>query len=331
MSLLRAFLFALLLAVSNRAIGAGITGAIGVMGDSYADEYQFYPPDRATSRNWVEILAATRGLNFGAFSMASRGEPRNQGYAYNWARSDASTDDMIARGQHTGLAAQVKSGEVGLVVISIGGNDFIRALQSPDPLTALERMLPRTLSNYRVAVETILAARGDVKVVLTTLSDIRNLPEFAAPIRAGRLPAAIADAYTDAIARFNAQIKAIAASDRRIAILDLDMATRVANLISRDKLIFGGLCLDRVNPSNRLDAFFLADSRHLGTMGQGLLATMFLETINHRFDAGIPQLTEREVLQFARSLQSPAPPNPDRQIAELDERPGPGPKPGAMP
>src|SRR3954468_6540448 len=89
---------------------AGSPGGIGVLGDSYSDEYQFYPPDRSTARNWVEILAATRRLDFGAFSADRRGEPRNQGYAYNWARSDATTDDLIAAGQHTGLAAQVAGG-----------------------------------------------------------------------------------------------------------------------------------------------------------------------------------------------------------------------------
>ena len=52
-------------------------GGIGVLGDSYSDEYQFYPPHRSTARNWVEILAATRGLNFGRFSTAeSRRAPQ---------------------------------------------------------------------------------------------------------------------------------------------------------------------------------------------------------------------------------------------------------------
>ena len=63
----------------------------------------------------VEILAALRGMDFGRFSMASRGEPRNQGFEYNWACNYACTEDMIATGQHTGLAAQVARGEVGMV------------------------------------------------------------------------------------------------------------------------------------------------------------------------------------------------------------------------
>src|SRR3954467_2966304 len=94
---------------------AGWRGGIGVLGDSYSDEYQFYPPDRTTARNWVEILSELRGLDFGPFSTSSRGEPRNQGFAYNWARSDATSDDMIAGGQLAGLSSQVAEGKVKIV------------------------------------------------------------------------------------------------------------------------------------------------------------------------------------------------------------------------
>ena len=43
-----------------RGATAGLSGGIGVLGDSYSDEYRFYPPDRSTARNWVEILTETR-------------------------------------------------------------------------------------------------------------------------------------------------------------------------------------------------------------------------------------------------------------------------------
>src|SRR4051794_25646180 len=149
-------------------------GGIGVLGDSYSDEYQFYPPDRSTARNWVEILAETRGLNFGRFSAEGRGEPRNGGYEYNWARSDATTETLISAGQHTGLAAQVARGEVDLVIVFIGGNDFINALHAPDPACALGKVLPRALANFRDAVETIRGANPRVRLLLATVPDIRN-------------------------------------------------------------------------------------------------------------------------------------------------------------
>ena len=40
-----------------------------------------------------------------------------------------------------------------------------------------------------------------MKVVLVTLSDIRNLPEIDEPIRSGRFPSSLADEYSAAIGR----------------------------------------------------------------------------------------------------------------------------------
>ena len=101
----------MLLAVSKPA-HAGLPVGIGVLGDSYTDEYEFYPPDRPTGRNWVEILARDPPAELRPALHARRGEPRNQGFAFNWARRDAATEDMIRTGQLTGLAAQVSRGEV---------------------------------------------------------------------------------------------------------------------------------------------------------------------------------------------------------------------------
>lgn len=301
----------------------------GVMGDSYSDEYQFYAPDRTTARNWVEILAAKRGVNFGRFSTMSRGEPRNQGYAYNWARSDATTDDLIRTGQHTGLAAQVARGDVKMIYVCIGGNDFINAMKSADPLKALHDMRPRATANYRLAVRTVLNAHPDCRVILATLPDIRNLPEFAGPIESEQIKPRVADAFTAAMHEFNERIRELAASSPRIALVDFDLTARVMTLVSRDTLYLGSIVLDRRHPANALDHFFLADSRHPGTLGQGLMAHLIVETLNKRFDMGIPPLTNAEVLAFARSV--PATPSrlkrrdrPELVVAEDLESDDPG-------
>lgn len=276
-------------------------GGIGVLGDSYSDEYQFYPPDRSRARNWMEILAETRHVNFGRFSAVDRGTPRHQGYEFNWARSDATTDDLIAEGQHTGLAAQVARGEVGIVFLFIGGNDFIHALQSSDPRAALDAVLPRALDNFKVASRTILDANRDVKLVVATVPDIRNLPEFDESIRAGAIARATADAYTRAIGRYNAQVRALAI-DRRAALLDLDLVTRASMLVGRDHVKLAGRRLDRSRPSNDPSHVFLADRRHMGTIGQGVLARMFLDLLNVRFGAGIAPLTDEELVGLAESV-----------------------------
>jgi phospholipase/lecithinase/hemolysin len=308
-------LLVMLLPIAKASADSGV--GIGVLGDSYSDEYQFYPPHRSTARNWVEILAATRGLNFGSFTPVSRGEPRNQGFAYNWARSDATTDDLIALGQHLGLAAQVAQGEVKFVFVFVGGNDFIHALRSPDPLAKLEEVGPRVARNHRIAVETILAADPGVKLVVATLPDIRSLPEFAEPIRNGRLAAPVVESCTRAIRAVNNQIRLLALGHRRIALVDLDLLTRMTNRERFKGITLMGRRLDWWLPGDEIDHFFLADGRHMGTLGHGLIAQLFIETVNRSFDAGIAPLSDQEVLRYATGLA------PTMGVAEIDEKPGP--------
>lgn len=280
---------------------AGWPKGIGVLGDSYSDEYQFYAPHRSMARNWVEILAETRGLNFGQFSTKSRGEPRNEGFAFNWARSDATTVDMIATGQHTGLAAQVARGEVDLVVIFIGGNDFINAMYAPDPAAAQKLAGPRAEENLQVALQAILNARSDVKVLLLTVPDIRDLPEFREPLRAGRLPRDHADAATAAIRHYNARIRELGAHEPRIAVLDCELVARASSLLYPDRVLVAGQPILRNGTSDDPGHLFLGDVRHLGTVGQGLMASLVVATIDARFSANVPPLSEQELLDFAFS------------------------------
>src|SRR5436189_293509 len=81
----------------------GIDG-VGVLGDSYSDEYQFYGPDRSTARNWVEQLAQDSNVSFGAFSATDPAGPRNAGFEYNFATSGATSTDMMTSGQVQGVA-----------------------------------------------------------------------------------------------------------------------------------------------------------------------------------------------------------------------------------
>ena len=298
-SSVRVTLFLIALLSTMTAARGEWRGGIGVLGDSYSDEYQFYPPHRSTARNWVEILATTRGLNFGRFSTACRVEPRNQGFEYNWARSDATTVDMIATGQHLGVAAQVARGEVSLVVVFIGGNDFINAMKTPDPVAAFREVGPRAESNLRQAVATILEAHTAVKVVLITVPDIRELPEFRVPLSTGHLPRAYADAATATIRQYNASIRALASHQPRLAVLDFALFARGSELIDPEAILVAGRRVVRSGPSDDPDHLFLGDVRHLGTVGQGELAAMVVATINARFAAGVPCLSQSEILQFS--------------------------------
>lgn len=188
---------------------AGLRRGIGILGDSYSDEYQFSAPDQRTARNWVEILSMTRGLDFGRLNASGWGAPRDRGFEYNWAHANATTGDLIASAQHTGLAAQIAGGDVCTVFVFIGGNDFIDAMNRPAPEAALREPLPRALANYQLAVRTIEAASADVRFVLTTVPDTRLLPKFDGPLRQRRRPVRLADECTAAMERYNARIRAL--------------------------------------------------------------------------------------------------------------------------
>jgi len=277
-------------------------GGIGVVGDSYSDEYQFYPPDRDQARNWVEFLAATRDLDFGSPSTSSRGEPRNQGFAFNWARSGATTDDLEKTGQVAGVVDQITRGEVDVVVMFIGGNDFIDALESADAAEALQAAIPRAITNTRQAVTTILAARSDVKLVLVTIPDLRDLPEIREAVGDGRLTNFMLQTACRATDELNATIRQIGRENPRAAVADFDLQSRAAKAIGGDVVSVAGRKFVRASTGDDPDHFFLADGRHLGTIGQGILARLIVDTLNARFGMTIPRVGEPEILRFANDL-----------------------------
>ncbi len=60
-------------------------------------------------------------------------------------------------------------------------------------------MLPRALANFRVALETILNAGPQVKVVAITVPDIREMPMIRATVHDRGLPSALVDRYSVAL------------------------------------------------------------------------------------------------------------------------------------
>ncbi len=275
---------------------AGLLDGIGAMGSSTTDEYQFSPL-HPTARNWVEILAATRAWNFGGFTTVSRGEPRLQGYEYNWARVGATTGGLLAQGQHTGLAAQVASGDVTLAFLWIGTNDFRNVLNAPVPPASLPpTVVPNAVANFTTALNTVLAADPNVRVVVATTYDEAVLPYVRKRREAGQLTQALIDQVSQGIRDYNARITAIANANSRVAVTDL--FGLFEDIMAPAQYSFGGLLLDRMNSGARPDQFYV-DDLHPGTIGQGLIANAFLDTIDARFGAGVPRLSDAEILGVA--------------------------------
>ena len=294
----------------------GIDG-IGVLGDSYGDEYQFYAPDRSTAHNWVEQLAQDSNVSFGSFSAADPAGPHNAGFDFDWAVSGATSSDMLANRQVAGVAQQAASGRVDLVSIFIGGNDFrdvftVLGTQGPDAaVAALQAAVPTIATNIAIATGTVLSppvvgANPDVRVMLTTIPKLSYLPEVRKLVLAVPQIAQFVAGVDQAIGILNQQLYNIAATSDRIAVADY--SGFIDSLFAAKKFKVGNVELNRTalsNPTNDPTCLVLADGLHPGTIGQGLLANLLVDTANDAFGMHLQELSSHDILVNAGLKKSP--------------------------
>ena len=294
---------------------------IGVLGDSNSDEYRA-DDNRggayaSVTFNWVEILARTRNVDFGPWG--TRAEPRRSGYAYNWARSGARARDLGP--QQTGLAQQVRNGEVEYVIVHIGTNDI-----HPDGNTyrniyngtlsgaQLQNFLNNVTANIRSAVQEV--AEAGAKVLVTGVPDAAASPEHQAkyPDPARR------EVVTNAINVINNALRADAERNPNIAYVDMAVFSQLVlqRLQPTGHILVGGERIDLFNRGNEPHHMRLDDeSGHAGTVGNGLMANMlFLAPLNEAFGTNIPLLTDEEILCVAGILKGDECPsaNPARPL-----------------
>jgi hypothetical protein len=290
---------------------AGNTVLVGTLGDSYTDEYRFYPPFQSHARNWVEILANTRGVSFGQFSTKSRGEPRNQGFALDWARWGSTSSDMV-RTQLPGLAAQVGTGRVRYAWIFTGGNDFLYFLQgvqqgtipASEATADLAQLEQTAASNVNTAISTLLAANANIKLVVVTVPDVSLLPAVQSQATTPALQAVVA-ATDQAIHTLNASIAAAASANPCVALYDLaGQSAILASTASNASVPFGGTTINFATPGQDYHDFFVGDGIHPGTVGQGLIAEGFIQTIDTKFGAHIADLSPNQIVAYARTVQN---------------------------
>jgi phospholipase/lecithinase/hemolysin len=258
----------------RQLMSASVEG-VGALGDSYTDEYRFYAPDRSTAQNYVEQLAEDRRLDFGRFTDEPRDVPRNAGFAYNWAQSADTTSDMIADGQLAGLAAQVAASKVDLAFVFIGWQRLPRRFHVGR--SGRHPRHGRAAGGHQRVHRRRHAARrfAGVKVVVATLPKVSVLPEVRGAIAAGFLPQALADAVDFAVDAFNQQLRGLADGNSRVALADVDAL--VSGIFAQPSFSVGGVSIDRNVPGDDPHNLWLADGLHAGTIGQGLLANLFVE------------------------------------------------------
>jgi len=285
-------------------------GPVGTLGDSYTDEYRFYPPNRAVARNWVEILHSLRGVSFGPFTTKSRGEPRNQGFAYNWARSDATSVDMV-NNQLPGLAAQVAAGKVRYAWVFIGGNDYLHLLNDAVAGTIPPADLPaavvattaRLEADFLTAVNTLLAANPNVRLVVSTLPAISDVPLARIAATISPQANALLQGIDQAVVQYNDVIKAVANGNSRVALADLAAVTQQAASSPTGTITFGGQTINLLVPSDDYHSFFLGDLIHVGTVGQGIIADTFALAIDQEFGSQLFPPSPQEIVSFAAAVQ----------------------------
>jgi phospholipase/lecithinase/hemolysin len=295
------------------ATGGASLGPVGALGDSYTDEYRDYFGDaRVHARNWVEILSATRGVNFGPYSQRSRGAPRNSGFAFDWAQGGATSADMV-NSQLPGLAAQVAKGQVKTAWIFVGGNDFLYAfsgiitgqVSQTAAVPTLQQTEATLENNFKSAVNTLLAASPSVHLVVSTLPDIGFLPIARQAEAASPLVAPLLGVTTQLIQKYNAALVQDAQGNPRIAVVDLATTTQQF-ATTPGQVPFGGQTIDLTTPGNDYHHFFLADSIHVGTVAQGLIADAFISAVDTHFSQHVQPLSPTEIIRFAQKVQSPA-------------------------
>lgn len=277
---------------------------IAVLGDSQSDEYRAddnrgdnYP---TTTLNWVEILAEKRKLNFGEWNTYD--EPRRTGYEYNWARTGASAMSMIESGQHIGVAEQVRTGKVNVVIIYIGANDFAPYM-TPDGFQAIyneeltpaqiERKINRVTADIETAID-VIQNSGKAKIVLITIPYWGNHVglKFSFPLPYKR------QLVKNVINETNAKLIKIA-EERNILVVDPNEF--YSNLPKDDtgKPLIGSIPLDYLPINNNPDNVFLRDGAHIGTAMNGLFANYLINSINPYLSNKIKPLTTGEIIDIA--------------------------------
>ena len=284
----------------------GLLHGIGIVGDSFYDEYQGTDGRGGqyhdVTFNLVELLARNRPFYLGPWG--DWGEPRRIGYAYNWARSGATIRTMIEMGQHTGVAEQIAAGEVTFVFIGIGANDFSpfygdfyeRIYSGAMSDGELEAKIAEAIADVTLAVDTVQQAGAQgVAMTLFTQWELDPTTQAMYP-DAGRR-----ERVAKAIDAVNAGLAAMA-RDRGVTVVDQIALGKsiLPQLDAQGLLNVGGEQIDFLHHGDEPHHSRLADSEHLGTVVSGLTANYyFVDTLNQSFRQAVAPLSDEEILREA--------------------------------
>jgi lysophospholipase L1-like esterase len=267
---------------------------VGVIGDSQSDEYR--ADDRrgstyaSTTMNWVELLAKYRKVDFGEWGLWE--EPRRTGYAYNYARSGATANSMIISGQHIGVAQQVKDGNVNLVIIYIGSNDFAPYITNDGYQAIYDGSISRAeilrkenilVANIKTAIDTIRDA-GNAKILLIKIPDWGNH---------------IGVQISNVINETNNQLEILAKTYSIPTIDPNDFYKTINESNGKNGVEIAGETFTRVIPSDDPHSLVLDDGVHPGTVMNGLFANYVMRALNTNIGTSLKPFSQKEIFSAA--------------------------------
>jgi len=267
-----------------------------VAGDSLSDEYA--EASYSYAKNWVESLA--QDVDVGA--QGTWGTPRDEGFEYNWAQAGATTDTLLADGQHTGLAQQITAGLIDYAVLAIGQNDFGPWTEAylgiySETWTPLQIMAygNQVITNIETALQTLTATGG--KVVLSNIIDygVAPITRMFLTDPAGR------ERVTDVIRSINTELVRLA-QQYNVPLIDGFQATKDflgENAAPVDTVAIGGV--DFVNTAGvEPQNMFVDDGIHPHTVGQAIIANLVVEAIRLGYgqDVGTVGFSQQEMLDL---------------------------------
>ena len=229
--------------------------------------------------------------------------------------SGDTSSNLLADGQHTGLAAQVAPDGISHAVLAVGANDF-----NPDFLTyptaaylniyngswsasQISNYVAQILTNIETAVVTVETT--GVNLVVFNILDYGKTPAvygdflYTNGSKRERVSAAIQQANAGLL--FLAQKYQILLVDA----FSLQKAIFGSNTNLQTVLTIGNITInlqqsdtDPTNHPNRTAAF-VADKAHPHTTIQGLFANMALEAFSLGYQTPVSLFTEQEILNYA--------------------------------
>jgi len=279
-----------------------MTIQLGVLGDSGVDSYRGTDNRggdyAAITFGPVDLLVLLRGFDCGEWG--NYDEPRRTDYAYNWARSGATSTTMISGGQHTGLASQVTAGSPRLCWIRIGSNDFRFSSDNYQNTyngslsgESLQTVIDQCVSNVFIAADTLISASP--LGIVGQLFPRRTAAEAAA---AGFSNATYHQRVTDALNEINDGIIS-GFNNRSIPYRDQSVWNDIYVYDNGNNIGFDVWDERIISDSNGDEPHhaLLSDNEHLGTIANGLWVNyMLLEPLNEAYGLNIRFLKPWELL-----------------------------------